>query len=184
MSCAGHMVKRLCRPGRWRGRDSTRGFTLFEFAATSAVSSILVVILMHRLWIYQEEAERIAMRAVLANLGTAVRTQTLALYLKGREGEVAALAGQNPMDWLAAKPANYRGEFSAPSLENIEGNSWFFDKSNKKLAYLLRERNFFYQKGLKPTYFHVELIRLPTSPARPSGTPKTIDGVVLNQVKE
>jgi general secretion pathway protein G len=186
MSRDKHMALRR-RPGRLSHGPRpgvARGFTLFELAVVAIVTSLLAVVLLQRLWSYQEVAEQAAMRSVLSSLSLGLRAQTLSLYTQGREADVAALAEQNPMQWLAAKPANYRGEFSAPSLEEIDGNSWFFDKSNKKLAYLLRERKFFDRNRSTPTYFHVELIRLPTSPARPSGTPETIEGVALNQVKE
>ena len=54
---------------------------------------------------------------------TALRAETslqaYARLIAGAHGDIAALAGKNPVNWLAQKPPNYLGEFYSPESKNL-----------------------------------------------------------------
>ena len=120
-----------------------RGFTLFELAVVAAVFAILVTVLLSRVSDYQQQAQWVAMAQTLGALRTSLRVQVLHLYLAGQRTEIAALARQNPFDWLADKPANYLGEFAQPELDKLPAGNWLYDKTEQKIIYLLSEGNIF-----------------------------------------
>ena len=137
------------------GRRAGRGFTLFELAVVVAVIGILMVVLLSRLAFYRDEAERLVYEQTLSALRTEVQLQTYALMIAGRQKEIPALAGQNPMNWLAQKPPNYLGEFSSPDIKKLASGNWFFDRSDGKLVYLLNQRNIFDPKDSELPKFKV-----------------------------
>ncbi len=120
-----------------------RGFTLFELAVVAAVFAILVTVLLSRVGDYQRQAQQVAMARTLGALRTSLRVQVLQLYLAGQRADIAALARQNPFDWLADKPANYLGEFSQPALDKLPAGNWLYDKKEQKIIYLFSEGNIF-----------------------------------------
>ncbi|WP_171898982.1 type II secretion system protein [Janthinobacterium psychrotolerans] len=139
--------------GQWAGQ----GFTLFELAVVVAVIGILIVVLLSRVAFYRDEAERLAYEQTLTALRTEVQMQTYALMIAGRPKEIPALAGQNPMNWLSQKPANYLGEFYSPDVKKLVTGNWFFDRSDGKLVYLLNQSNTFDAKGFDLLQFKVSL---------------------------
>ena len=138
-----------------RGRRAGRGFTLFELAVVVSVIGILIVVLLSRMAFYRDEAERLAYEQTLTALRTEVQLQTYALMIAGRQKEIPALAGQNPMNWLAQKPPNYLGEFDAPDVKKLASGNWFFDRSDGKLVYLLNQRSIFDPKDSELPKFKV-----------------------------
>lgn len=120
-----------------------RGFTLFELAVVAAVFAILVALFLSRVSGYQRQAQQVAVAQTLGALRTGLRLQVLQLYLAGKRERIAALAAQNPFDWLADKPANYLGEFVQPELDKLPAGNWLYDKNEQKIIYLLSEGNIF-----------------------------------------
>ena len=145
------------------GKAWQRGFTLFELAVAVSVIAVLVVVLLGRLEVVQQDAERVAVRQTLLALRAGLRLQVLELYASDRQNQLPALAGQNPIDWLAEKPANYLGAYSAPEMEKIPQSHWFFDRSNAELIYILNRGNSF---GAR----HSELLRFKVSLRQASAT--------------
>jgi len=142
-----------CKPAP--GSRAGRGFTLFELAVVVAVVGVLMVVLLSRLAFYRDEAERLAYEQTVTALRTEVQLQAYALMIAGRTKNIAALAGQNPMNWLAQKPANYLGEFYSPDVKKLASGNWFFDRSDGKLVYLLNQRNIFDSKDSELPKFKV-----------------------------
>ncbi len=140
-----------------RGRRAGRGFTLFELAVVVSVIGILIVVLLSRMAFYRDEAERLAYEQTLTALRTEVQLQTYALMIAGRQKEIPALAGQNPMNWLAQKPPNYLGEIYSPDVKKLVSGNWFFDRSDGKLVYLLNKSNTFDAQGFDLLQFKVSL---------------------------
>lgn len=139
------------------GKAVQRGFTLFELAVAVSVIAVLAVVLLGRLELVQQDAERVAVQQTVLALRAGLRMQVLELYASDRQNQVPALAGQNPIDWLVEKPANYLGAYSsAPEMEKIPQSHWFFDRSNAELIYILNRGNSF---GAK----HSELLRFKVS---------------------
>ena len=162
-----------------RQRVATAGFTRFEYAVTMAITAILLTVFLERAAYYRDEAERVQMLYTVAAMRTALQMKTGELERHRQGAGTAALAGQNPIAWLQEKPPNYLGEFYAPKRSEVEDGNWYFDRKKRVLVYLLREGKFFSSHEAKPLLFKVELLRLPTNPARP---PEATQIVALNQV--
>ena len=125
------------------GKAGQRGFTLFELAVAVSVIAVLAVLLLSRLAAIQQEAERVAVQQTVVALRAGLRMKVLELYLADRQNQLPALAGQNPIAWLAEKPANYLGEYATPDMEKLPQSHWFFDRSNAELIYILNRGNTF-----------------------------------------
>ena len=165
------------------GKARQRGFTLFELAAAVSVIAVLAVVLLGRLEVVQQEAERVAVQQTLLALRAGLRMQVLELYASDRQNQLPALAGQNPIDWLAEKPANYLGAYRAPEMEKLPQSHWFFDRSNAELIYILNRGNSFAARHSELLLFKVSLRQASvtrTQPSRPLDAPE----VALIQVGE
>lgn len=138
-----------------RFRDS--GFTQFELAVVVAVTGILIIVLLSRVMFYRNEAERLAFQQTLTALRAATSLQVYARLIAGQQAEVAALAGMNPVNWLAQPPPNYLGEFYSPDTKKLASGNWFFDRNDGILVYLLNEDNTFDVKGSELLKFKVSL---------------------------
>jgi general secretion pathway protein G len=160
-----------------------RGASLLEFGVAVAVIGILMTILLQRIWYYQDEAERTSVQMTVANVRAALEIRVSQGKLPGRSVDLTILAEQNPLNLLIDKPSNYVGEYFAPADSDVKEGNWYFDRSSKTLVYLLNIRNSFGSAQLKRLKFKVKLLRLPHSPAKPSGTPEPI-GVAFEQVNE
>jgi type II secretory pathway pseudopilin PulG len=160
-----------------------RGASLLEFALTIVIVGILATVLLQRLLHYQREASEAAMRMTVANVRTALEIKVAHGKLPGGMMDLTMLAEQNPFDWLKDKPVNYAGEYFSPSDEDIGEGNWYFDRSDKSVTYLLNIRGGFLDAPTKRLKFKVKLLRLPHSPAKPSGAPEPL-GVAFEQVKD
>lgn len=117
-------------------RQRSQGFSLLELTVAVTVMVLLMTALLTRLWFYQREVERLAAEQVVQALRSALQLQLASMMARGRMTEVASLAGQNPMDWLAQKPANYLGAFYSADPAELDTGNWYFDKKEGKLVYL------------------------------------------------
>ncbi|HWW70340.1 MAG TPA: type II secretion system protein [Duganella sp.] len=160
-----------------------RGASLLEFAVVVVIVGILTTVLLQRLLHYQGEADAAAMRLTVANLRTALEIKVAYGKLPGGTTDLTMLAEQNPFDWLKDKPANYVGEYFSPSDTDIGEGNWVFDRSDKSVIYLLNISSHFLDAPTKRLKFKVKLLRLPHSPAKPSGAPEPL-GVAFEQVKD
>ena len=159
-----------------------RGASLLEFAVAVVIVCILTTVLLQRIRHYQGEADVAAMRMTVANVRTALEIKVANGKLPGGTIDLTILAEQNPFDWLKDKPANYAGAYFSPSDAEIGAGNWCFDRTDKSLIYLLNMRESFLDAQTKRLRFKVKLLRLPHSPAKPSGAPETL-GVSFEQVE-
>lgn len=160
-----------------------RGASLLEFALIVVIVGILTTVLLQRIWHYQGEANEAAMRMTVANVRTALEIKVAHGKLPGGTIDLTMLAEQNPFDWLKDKPANYVGEYFSPSDADIGEGNWAFDRSDKSVIYLLNISSGFLDAPTKRLKFKVKLLRLPHSPAKPSGAPGPL-GVAFEQVRD
>ncbi|WP_219136546.1 prepilin-type N-terminal cleavage/methylation domain-containing protein [Janthinobacterium sp. UMAB-60] len=165
------------------GKARQRGFTLFELAVAVAVIAVLAVVLLGRLEMLQQDAERVAVRQTVLALRAGLRMQVLELYASDRQNQLPALAGQNPIDWLAEKPANYLGAYMAPEMEKLPPSHWFFDRSNAELIYILNRGNTFAADRSELLQFKVSLRQASATRAQ-SSSPVDAPEVALIQVGE
>lgn len=159
----------------------SRGFSLLELAVCTVVVALLSGVLLQRLLDYRERAELASVEQLAGVLRSALVLKAGEFQARGRESEIASLVGKNPIDLLAEKPRNYAGEYFTPTEEQVTPGNWYFDLKTKTLVYLISRENKFPYGTAKRINFKVELSRLPTIPAKQSGTPETRT-VALTQV--
>lgn len=128
------------RPRRPLARG--RGFTLFELIVVICLVAVLAAVLLDRLLRYQEIAEKTAMESTIGALRSAQALQLSARILHGGLPAAAALAEENPIDWLAAPPSGYLGGLWDAS--SVPPGSWYFDMKNKELVYRPQRTRFFH----------------------------------------
>ncbi|MET3131387.1 hypothetical protein AAKU55_001649 [Oxalobacteraceae bacterium GrIS 1.11] len=171
------MMRPGMRDAAWQWR-AMHGFTLFECGVAGALLAVFGGLLLQRMDWYAQEAEQVAALRMQADLRTVLYMKAAGLHAAGRDAELAALAGQNPITWLPEVPRNYRGEYFAPKAGQVAPGNWYFDRAGKNLVYLFDDSNRFAKGNPGMICFKVESLSLPSPPARPA--PK--DGVALIQV--
>jgi prepilin-type N-terminal cleavage/methylation domain-containing protein len=163
-----------------------RGFSLFELAITVAIIGVLAGVLLSRLRLYQEEAERVAMDNVVGVLRSALSMKHGQLVAQGKQDDVSKLLTINPMDLLAQKPANYLGELNPQQKEKISRGNWYFNRKKLLLVYIARTGATFRVSEKKQFSYKVELLSdmdgaNGLEPAETSNS-TTIEGIVLNEI--
>ncbi|WP_435627496.1 type II secretion system protein [Candidatus Ferrigenium straubiae] len=145
-----------------------RGFTLLELIVVITIVAVLMGLFADRMLFYQEQAEKIAMEGVAASIQSALVMQYGQILTRGKPSDVAALAQDNPMNWLQKKPPNYAGEFYDTTPLSVESGNWVFDLRTRDLIYVVRNASYFRpgKDGRKWIRFHVvtsyETSRLPS----------------------
>ena len=163
-----------------------RGFTLFELAVTVAIIGVLAGVLLSRVRLYQEEAERVAMENVVGVLRSALAMKAGQMVAQGRQHELSKLITVNPMDLLAQKPANYIGEFNTPQKEKISRGNWYFNRKKLLLVFIARTGASFQVSDPKQFQLKFEVLRDMDGANGPktaeTSQSTTIEGIVLNQI--
>lgn len=125
----------MLRAGSRPGREA--GFTLFELIVVVCVVSIMAGILLNRLRVYEEAAEKAAMQQTAAAIKSALQMRVASYMISGRDREIERLRSENPINWLQEHPDNYAGEFYADAYERVPPGSWYFDLGRRELIYVL-----------------------------------------------
>jgi type II secretory pathway pseudopilin PulG len=135
------------------------GASKLEFVTIVALIGIVAVVLLSRLFYYEEQAEKAQMEYTATALKNALRVQMSLLLIQGRTQEYAALAQQNPLDWLEPQDVTEKGAGShgKPTL----AGSWNFDPASHTLVYAVKHGNHFVPDsgGQKRVRWRVDLIR-------------------------
>jgi|GEM_PF-961211 len=114
-------------------RRPPRGFTLLELIAVTSAVALMSGILLDRILVYQEMAERVSMQQVVRSLRISLQLQVANLIAKNRIEALPKLAEQNPMVWLAQPPDNYAGEFVSARQGSVAPGQWYFNLESRKL---------------------------------------------------
>lgn len=131
-------MRRALMPRDRRGAAGRRdGFTLFELIVVVCIVSVLAGILFNRLRVYQEAAEKAAMKQTAAAIKSALQMRIAAYMISGRDNQIEILRNDNPVDWLQEKPRSYAGEFYADAYARVAPGSWYFDLTRRELIYVL-----------------------------------------------
>ena len=150
------------------GMKSPRGFTLIELIIVIIIVVVLMGLFLNRVTFYQEQAEKTAMEMVAGTIQSSLTMQYGQIMTRGKPSDVAALAQDNPINWLQKMPKNYSGEFYDPTPRSVESGRWMFDLRARELIYVPRNTNYFKPgtDGKKWIRFHVavnyEASRLPS----------------------
>lgn len=119
------------------------GFSLLELVVVVVLIAFLMVIAIARLLALQAEAERVAMETVLGTLRSALGMKVAESIVRHQLSGLAAFEASNPMDQLAELPTNYLGEIERPDPNRLEDGTWYFDRSDRTLVYLVRNKAHF-----------------------------------------
>lgn len=114
-----------------------RGFTLIELIVVISIVAILASVLLNRMQLYQEQAEKAAMEQTAGALQSALTLRYGSLLTKNTGSDAPALAKENPMNWLAKPPANYAGEFYDITPRSAAPGNWAFDLKTRNLIYFV-----------------------------------------------
>ncbi|HYL88127.1 MAG TPA: prepilin-type N-terminal cleavage/methylation domain-containing protein [Burkholderiales bacterium] len=127
---------------RGRRRDQP-GFSLLELVVVIVLISILLTIAIQQLIVAKAQAERVAMQQVLGSIRSGMTIRLAELILRGKLSEADLLAGSNPMQFLAEVPQNYVGELFDPDPRSVPRGSWYFDRKEGTLCYVVDSTEYF-----------------------------------------
>lgn len=131
-------LRRPPGPGTACGRSGGRaGFTLFELIVVVCIVAVLAGILLHRLRVYQEAAEKASMQQTAAAIKSALQMRVAAYLINGRDNDIEKLRSENPVNWLQERPQNYAGEFYSDAYARVAPGSWYFDLAHRELVYVI-----------------------------------------------
>ena len=121
--------------GQAAGREA--GFTLFELIVVICIVSVMGFILLDRLQVYREGAEKAVMEQTAAAIKSALQMRVASYMIHGREDEMENLRTENPVKWLQERPNNYAGEFYADAYARVRPGSWYFDLARREFIYVV-----------------------------------------------
>jgi general secretion pathway protein G len=161
------------------------GFTLLELIIVIVIIVTLMGLFMNRLMFYQELAEKVAMEEVAGAIQSALTLQYGQILTRGKTSDVAALAEDNPMNWLQKKPGNYAGEFYEPTPKSVESGNWVFDLKTRDLVYLVRNAGYFKpgMDGKRWVRFHVVTYYEPSRLPSLQNAPRELTGLQFEPVE-
>lgn len=133
-----------------------RGATRFEFVVCVVVMGLLAGGLLGRLLEWRAQSERAAAYHVVGALRTALAARETQLVTAAGKDAALSLLQENPMGWLIRQPANYIGEYYSPDPEMLRRGTWFFDRTDRTVNYVLSSDTFS-SKTSKLLKFKVEL---------------------------
>ena len=136
-----HGMVRLRAPDGRAGGQA--GFTLFELIVVICIVATMAGVLLNRLRVYQEAAEKAAMQQTAAAIKSALQMRVAAYMINGRDTDIEHLRSENPVNWLQERPQNYAGEFYADAYARVAPGSWYFDLSHREMIYVINLGHYF-----------------------------------------
>lgn len=120
-----------------------RGMSRLELLVVLVLLLVFAGVLLHRLREVQREAERIAVVAVLDTLRAGLWLEVAARVGKAGDGDISALAVENPFPRLLGAVPAYVGVVP-DNLQEMRGGGWYFDEKRARILYQPRfSENFF-----------------------------------------
>ncbi len=105
---------------------------LYEFSIVVIIIAVLAYSGLRILSRAQGDAEEARMQVEVMG----IRAQLLEVAVHRETFGGSFPQSDNPMDWIADRPAEYRGAFDFPPQEN---GCWYFDKGARELIYIFRD---------------------------------------------
>jgi general secretion pathway protein G len=142
-------------------RRAAAGLTLIELAISIVIVLALVSVLLERLLYYQEAAEKARVELEIVKLKVALQARIGALIAEHKVVNYAALARENPVQWLDEPMPGYRGEVGPAQAQLMEGGAWYFERDSAQLVYAVNSGRYFApdSAGRKRIRLHVKLVR-------------------------
>jgi general secretion pathway protein G len=140
---------------------SQAGLTLIELLVSVSVILLVSGVLLDRFLDYQEAAEKARIELEIVKLKLALQARIGALIAEHREVNYFALARENPVRWLDDPMAGYRGEPGPAEAQLLPRGSWYFDRIDAHLVYLVDSGRHFApdSEGRKRVRLHVKMVR-------------------------
>ena len=145
--------------------------SLAELVACISLIGVFAGLLLDRMLYYQEAAEKAVMELEATKLKLALQVHVGDLIARNRALDYSQIARENPMGWLDRPPVGYRGEFDGDVSAELPKGSWFFDRSNAEVVYLVKlDRNLQPGSGMRARVrWRIKLVR-PEGAAARDGT--------------
>ena len=152
---------------------------------TITIIVLLMGLFLNRSLFYMEQAEKTAMEQVAGSIQSALTMQYGQILTRGKPSDVAALASDNPMNWMQKKPRNYAGEFYDPAPQSVEPGNWAFDLKSRDMIYVPNNSSHFRpgRDGKAWIRFHVVVNYEPARlPSLQNASPE-LTGIVFEPVE-
>jgi hypothetical protein len=114
-------------------RRRQRGFSLFGLGLSTLLVTILVALLLKRLYYYQEVAEKARVELTLRAIGTALKLRMGQMMIGDKAYRWREIIAENPFDWFEKKPADYCGEVER--LSSVEPGCWIYLRGAREVVY-------------------------------------------------
>ncbi len=134
---------------------------MLELAVCVALIGVFAALLLERMLYYQEAAEKAVMELEANKLKLALQVHVGDLIARNRPLDYPRIARENPIGWLDRPPVGYRGEFDGDVSADLPKGSWYFDRPNAEVVYLVKlDRNLQVgSRGNARVRWRVKLIR-------------------------
>jgi hypothetical protein len=117
---------------------SQRGSGVLEATLSITVIAVLMWVLSDRLLDYIRLADQAVVQQTVGTMRTAMYLEVARRAGTGDMRSIKAMAGGNPVLWLAQPPDGYLGELRRPEPRELPGGAWYFDVERGELAYVPR----------------------------------------------
>jgi general secretion pathway protein G len=137
------------------------GLTLIELLVSITVILLVSGVLLNRFLYYQEAAEKACIELEIAKLKLALQARIGALIAEHKEVNYFALARENLVKWLDEPMVGYRGEPGPAEAQLLPPGSWYYDRSDAQLVYLVNSGRYFApdSEGRKRVRLQVKMVR-------------------------
>lgn len=110
---------------------------MFELTVFIIAVAIIYATAVNRFAEFPEQAERANFLAVTTQIQSGVNLELMLAMAEGSLFTLADYENSNPMELMLEAPSNYLGEFDFVDNERIQRRSWYYDKRNQELVYLV-----------------------------------------------
>jgi len=118
---------------------SAAGFSLFELVVFIISVAIIYAYAANRFGDFPGQAERANFLAITTQLNSAINVETMFGVGLGRISSPEMLEGANPMELMLEPPRNYLGAFENVDVSRLDRRTWYFDRGNDELVYLVND---------------------------------------------
>ncbi len=164
------------KPPAVRGLSPFAGSRWLPLSVSLLLILVLMLVLLESLARAQAESERLMLEMTLRNINIGLQAAKGHALARGREHDIPAWAGQNPLRWLDGELRDYRGECPDGGL-GLQPGQWCFDPVGGTLVYATRSADYVRDRNGDP------MPRLRWRVGVPAGTAGGSGGLLALQVE-